>query len=71
MLNTIQLSKLTKIEKMQLAYVAGYRVKEIIQNRKYIIEGADGWCDNNFRNMDEILKLIQPDLYKIRYKIVA
>jgi hypothetical protein len=57
--------------KIQLAYLAGFEIIEIEPYKRYCIKGADSWCDNNFKSVDEILRLIQPDLYKIKYRVVA
>jgi hypothetical protein len=58
-------------KKIKLALVAGYEIIEIIPNKKYCIKDGDSWCNNVFTSPDEILKLIQPDLYKFKFKVVA
>jgi hypothetical protein len=67
----IRLSKMSDKMKTNLLKAAGYEIVEVIPNRKYSIKGADSWCNNEFKSVDEILKMIQPDLYKLKFKVVA
>jgi hypothetical protein len=58
-------------KKIQLAYLVGYEIIELIPYKKYCIKDGDSWCDNDFKSIDEILKMIQPELYKLKVKVVA
>ena len=59
-MSRIKLSETPLYKKFQLADIAGYKVVRV--DNTYMIEGADDYIDNNFRNIDDILHLISPDL---------
>lgn len=56
----IRLSEIPKYKKFQLAYIAGYTVEQV--DNRFKIKGADNYIDNDFRSIDDILKLISGDL---------
>jgi hypothetical protein len=70
-IKTLRLSRMSKEMKLNLAAIAGYKIVELIPDGKCYIMGADSWCENNFKSVDEVLKMIQSDLYKYKYKVVA
>ena len=59
-MSNIRLTELSIYRKFQLAALAGYKV--IKDNNRYKIEGADNFIDNDFRSIDDILRLISGDL---------
>ena len=72
-MSNIKLSVIKKHEKFKLASIAGYRVQEFDREsnsqRCYIV-GADNYINNDFKNIDEVLKYISSDL-KIKGFIIA
>jgi hypothetical protein len=68
-MSNIKLSEIPKYKKFQLAYLAGYKVIE--NNNRYKIDGADNFIDNDFRSIDDILRLIANDLKRKGFKIAA
>lgn len=59
-MSSIKLAEIPLYKKFQLADIAGYKV--IKTDNKYKIDGADNYIDNDFRSIDDILKLISGDL---------
>ena len=59
-MSSIKLSEIPLYKKFQLADIAGYKV--IKTDNRYKIDGADNYIDNDFRSIDDILKLISGDL---------
>ena len=66
-MSTIALSEIPKHKKFQLAAIAGYNI--IQDNNRYRIEGADNYIDNDFRSIDDILRLISNDLIRKGFMI--
>lgn len=67
----IKLSKIEKYKKFQLASIAGYKVEEDKDKHKCHIVGADNFIENDFKNIDEVLKLIKRELLSKGFNIVA
>ena len=61
-MSNIKLSEVSLYKKFQLASIAGYKVIKL--DNRYKIDGADDYIDNDFRNIDDILKLISGDLQR-------
>ena len=68
-MNTINLSEVPKYKKFQLAAVAGYRIIET--DNRFKIDGADNYIDNDFRSIDDILKLISSELKSKGFVLAA
>lgn len=67
----IKLSELPKYKKFQLASVAGYNIEEDKETHRCHIIGADNFIDNDFKNIDEVLKCIAQDLARKGFAIAA
>ena len=67
----IKLSATPKYKKFQLADVAGYKVEENINTRRCRIVGADNCIDNDFKNIDEVLKLVRRELMIKGFQIAS
>jgi len=61
-MSNIRLSEIPKYKKFQLADIAGYNVKEDKETGRCTIMGADNCIDNDFKNIDDVLKLISNEL---------
>jgi hypothetical protein len=55
-MRNIKLSEISMYNKFQLALKAGYKVIKV--DNRYKIDGADNYIYNDFRSIDDILKLI-------------
>mgnify|MGYP000944172422 CR=1 FL=1 len=73
-MSKVILSKTEKNDKFKLASIAGYTVKEFDRESKsprcYIV-GADNYINNDFKNIDEVLKYISPDLMSKGFILAA
>jgi hypothetical protein len=67
----IKLSEIKKYEKFQLANIAGYNVTEDKETGRCYIVGADNCINNDFSNIDEVLKLIASDLKRKGFVVAA
>jgi len=67
--SNLKLSEMEKYTKFQLASIAGYKIIE--NNHRYRIDGADNYIDNDFRSIDDILKLIARELKSKGFIIAA
>lgn len=73
-MSDIKLSEVKKFRKYQLAKIAGYIVEEFDKESKSercFIVGADAYIDNDFRNIDEVLKYISSELKSKGFNIAA
>lgn len=68
-MSNIKLSEVPLYKKFQLAAIVGYKI--IKNENRYKIDGADNYIDNDFRNIDDILILISPDLKSKGFNLVA
>ena len=68
-MSEIRLSEIPKYKKFQLAAIVGYKVIEIYN--RYKIDGADNYIDNDFKSIDDILKLIAPELKSKGFNLAA
>ena len=68
-MSSIKLSEVPLYKKFQLADIAGYKIIKV--NNRYKIDGADAYIDNDFRSIDDILKLISGDLKSKGFIIAA
>ena len=59
-MSEVKLAETPLYKKFQLADIAGYKV--VKTDNRYKIDGADDYIDNDFRSIDDILKLISGDL---------
>lgn len=71
MLTNIKLSETTKEKKFKLASAAGYKIVEEKITHKCHIIGADNYIDNDFRNIDDVLKYIAQELSRKGFCIAA
>lgn len=68
-MSEIKLSEIPKYKKFQLADIAGYKVKEDKETGRCAIIGADSYIDNDFRNIDDVLRLIANELRRKGFSI--
>lgn len=68
-MSRIKLSETSLYEKFQMAKKVGYKVIKI--DNRYKIDGADNCIDNDFKSIDDILKLISGDLKRKGYVLAA
>jgi len=68
-MSNIKLSEIPLYRKFQLADLVGYKIKQI--DNRYKIDGADNYIDNDFRSIDDILKLISPELKSKGFIVAA
>ena len=62
-MSVVRLSEVPLYKKFELANKAGYKVIKV--DNRYKIDGADNYIDNNFRNIDEILRLVSSELQRV------
>lgn len=70
-MDTISLKEIPKNKKYQLAYLAGYKVKETSDNGRCSIIGADNCIDNDFSSIDDVLLLIKSELKSKGFSVAA
>ncbi len=66
-MSNIKLSEIPIYKKFQLADLVGYKI--VKTENRYKIDGADGCIDNDFRSIDDILRLISGDLQRKGFMI--
>lgn len=65
----IALREIPLYKKFQLADIVGYKI--IKDNNRFKIDGADNYIDNDFKSIDDILKLISGDLKRKGFVIAT